>query len=171
MGGDFGFETFVFTAPRGYGYLCFCSAARLGFRSPRRPSRRPVHEEEARSKLEPQWLLDAERALELANKAHSLYEMQNCDEQGKLLKLVLSNCSTGGITLWPVYRKPFDMIFNRTKTEEWCARRDSNPRPFGSKPLPGFTPSMLTTLKNAPLIGFRESCGSHNGSTIRQRHS
>ena len=31
--------------------------------------------------LEPQRLLDAERALELANKAHSLYEMQNCDER------------------------------------------------------------------------------------------
>jgi len=42
------------------------------------------------------------------------------------------NCSTDGIILWPVYRKPFDMIFNRPKTEEWCARKDSNLRPFGS---------------------------------------
>ena len=69
---------------------------------------------------------NAERALELANKAHSLYEMQNCDEQGKLLQIVLSNCTTDGVTLWPVYRKPFDVIFNRAKTEEWCAREDSN---------------------------------------------
>jgi site-specific DNA recombinase len=76
--------------------------------------------------LDPRRLLDAERALELANQAHSLYDIQNCDEQGKLLKIVLSNCSTDGITLWPVYRKPFDMIFSRAKTEEWCAREDSN---------------------------------------------
>jgi hypothetical protein len=58
--------------------------------------------------------------------------MQNCVEQGKVLKMVLLNCSTDGIILWPVYRKPFDMIFNRPKTEEWCARKDSNLRPFGS---------------------------------------
>jgi hypothetical protein len=83
--------------------------------------------------LEPERLLDAERALELANKAHSLYERQPCEDKGKLLKIVLSNCSTDGVTLWPVYRKPFDLIFNRVKTEEWCARRDSNSRPFGSK--------------------------------------
>ena len=83
--------------------------------------------------LQPERLLDAERALELANKAHSLYERQPCEDKGKLLKIVLSNCSTDGVTLWPVYRKPFDLIFNRVKTEEWCARRDSNSRPFGSK--------------------------------------
>ncbi len=77
-------------------------------------------------------LLNAERALELANKAHLLYESQTCNEKGKLLRLVLSNCSTDGVSLWPVYRKPFDMIFNRVKNEEWCARRDSNPRPSGS---------------------------------------
>jgi site-specific DNA recombinase len=76
--------------------------------------------------VEPQRLSDAERALELANKAHSLYERQTCEDKGKLLKIVLSNCSTDGVTLWPVYRKPFDMIFNRVKTEEWCAREDSN---------------------------------------------
>jgi site-specific DNA recombinase len=83
--------------------------------------------------IEPRKLLEAERALELANQAHSLYEMQDCADKGKVLKIVLSNCSTDGITLWPVYRKPFDLIFNRAKTEEWCARRDSNSRPFGSK--------------------------------------
>jgi site-specific DNA recombinase len=76
--------------------------------------------------LEPRALLEAERSLELANKAHFLYEMQDCAEKGRLLKIVLSNCSTDGVTLWPVYRKPFDMIFNRAKTEEWCAREDSN---------------------------------------------
>jgi hypothetical protein len=76
--------------------------------------------------LEPQRLIDAERALELANKGAFAYEMQNCADQEKLLKMVLSNCSTNGVTLWPVYKKPLDMIFNTAKTEEWCAREDSN---------------------------------------------
>jgi hypothetical protein len=82
--------------------------------------------------IEPRKLLEAERVLELANQAHSLYEMQDCADKGKVLKIVLSNCSTDGIALWPVYRKPFDLIFNRAKNEEWCARKDSNLRPFGS---------------------------------------
>jgi hypothetical protein len=57
-----------------------------------------------RQPLEPGKLFEAERALELANKAHLLYEMQNRSEQGKVMKMVLSNCSTDGITLWPVYK-------------------------------------------------------------------
>jgi hypothetical protein len=61
------------------------------------------------------------RPSELSNKAHSLYEMQNCMEQGKVLKM---NCSTDGVTVWPVYKNPFDMIFNRAKNEEWCALGD-----------------------------------------------
>jgi hypothetical protein len=65
--------------------------------------------------IEPLRLLEAEKALELANKAHFLYEMQNCADQGKMLKMVLSNCSTDGITLWPVYSKPFDMIFRKSE--------------------------------------------------------
>jgi hypothetical protein len=28
--------------------------------------------------------------------------------------------------------KPFKMIFQHGKTEGWCARRESNSRPFGS---------------------------------------
>ena len=82
--------------------------------------------------LEPQRLIDTERALELANQAHFRYQMQNCAEQGRLLRILLSNCSTDGVTLWLAHRKPYDMICNRAKTEEWCARRDSNSRPFGS---------------------------------------
>jgi hypothetical protein len=66
-----------------------------------------------------------ERALELANKALPLYETQSCEDKGKLLKIMLSNCSMDGITLWPVYRKLFDMIFNRVKTEEWCASSEA----------------------------------------------
>jgi len=38
-----------------------------------------------------------------------------------LLKLVLSNCAVDSASLYPIYRKPFDLIFERAKMEEWCA--------------------------------------------------
>ena len=76
----------------------------------------------------PDRLLTANRILELANKAYCLYVRRNASEQGKLLRIVLSNCATDGVSLYPEYRKPFDVIFERAKTEEWCALRDSNLR-------------------------------------------
>jgi hypothetical protein len=39
-----------------------------------------------------QRLMNEERALELANKAYSLYEMQTNGGQRKLLEMVFSNC-------------------------------------------------------------------------------
>jgi len=60
--------------------------------------------------------LTAKRIFELATSAYSLYLTRNPAEQGQLLKSVLLNCSTDGVSLWPVYRKPFDMIFERAKS-------------------------------------------------------
>ena len=71
-------------------------------------------------------LLDASRILELANKAHFLYVSQNPIEKAKLLKMVLSNCVIDRATLYPTYRKPFDLIFQRAKTKEWRREWDSN---------------------------------------------
>ena len=34
---------------------------------------------------------------------------------------------------YPAYRKPFNLIFQKVKTEGWCARRDSNTRPLASE--------------------------------------
>ena len=83
----------------------------------------------------PDRLLTVNRILELANKAYSLYLRQNSREQGKLLRIVLSNCATDGVNLCPSYRKPFDLIFERAKTEEWRARRDSNSRPIAPEAI------------------------------------
>jgi site-specific DNA recombinase len=69
----------------------------------------------------PERLLDAVRILELANKAHSLYVKQEHTERAKLLNMVLSNCAIDALNLYPTYKKPFDVIFQRNKTEEWCA--------------------------------------------------
>ncbi|MGH9717265.1 MAG: recombinase family protein [Candidatus Acidiferrales bacterium] len=77
----------------------------------------------------PERFLDAARTLELANKAYFLYLKQPPAEQAKLLKIVLSNCAIDAASLYPTYRKPFDLIFDKAKTGEWRARRDSNPRP------------------------------------------
>jgi site-specific DNA recombinase len=82
----------------------------------------------------PERILNGVRALELANKAHFLYVKQDNAERAKLLKLVLSNCGIDAVSLYPTYRKPFDLIFQQAKTEGWRARRDSNSRPSGSKP-------------------------------------
>jgi len=40
-----------------------------------------------------------------------------------------------GYSLYPAYTKPFDLIFERAKTEEWCARRDSNSRPIAPEAI------------------------------------
>jgi site-specific DNA recombinase len=77
----------------------------------------------------PERLLDGARILELANKAYSPYVKQPPPEKAKLLKMVLSNCAIDAVSIYPTYRKPFDLIFQRAKKEEWRARGDSNSRP------------------------------------------
>ena len=62
-------------------------------------------------------LLTAQRTLELANKAYSLYLTRHPHEQAQLLKMVLLNCAIDGASVHPTYRKPFDLIFQRAKTE------------------------------------------------------
>jgi site-specific DNA recombinase len=84
-------------------------------------------------------VLTAQRIFELANKAHFLYVTRNLAERGQLLKSVLLNCATDGVSLWPTYRKPFDLIFERAKNEEWSGREDLNLRPPG--PEKGIRPS------------------------------
>jgi hypothetical protein len=64
--------------------------------------------------------------LELANKAYFLYLRQPPAEKAKLLRIVLSNCKIDAATVDPTYRKPFDLIFQRVKNEEWLPGLDSN---------------------------------------------
>jgi len=65
--------------------------------------------------------LTFQRIFELANRAHFLYFSRNSAERGQLLRSVLLNCATDGVSLTPTYRKPFDLIFERAKTEDWSA--------------------------------------------------
>ena len=73
--------------------------------------------------------LDSVRnTFELAQIAQSKWVDLSDPERATLAKIVLSNCSTDGVTLSFNYRKPFDLIVERGKNEEWRRGRDSNPR-------------------------------------------
>jgi hypothetical protein len=61
------------------------------------------------------------KTLELANKGYFLCVGQSPAEKAKLLRMVLSDRSVDALSVYPNYRKPFDLIFQRAKTEEWCA--------------------------------------------------
>jgi site-specific DNA recombinase len=74
-------------------------------------------------------VLTVKRIFELANRAYFLYLTRNTAERGELLKSVLLNCSTDGASYCPTYRKPFELIFERAKTENWSGREDLNLRP------------------------------------------
>jgi len=65
------------------------------------------------------------RILKLANKAYFLYLRQNHFEQGKLLRIVLSNCLIDSVSVSPTYIKPFDRIFEAVKTGGWRHTRDN----------------------------------------------
>ena len=71
--------------------------------------------------------VDAQRILELANEAYSLYVSQDLTEQVKLIRMLFSNCVVDAVSITPTYRKPFNMIFERARfLEEWSGRLDSN---------------------------------------------
>jgi len=63
--------------------------------------------------------LSAERILDLAQRAHSIYETRSNTERAQLLKMVLLSCKTDGVSIWPTYRQPFNLIFGPAENEEW----------------------------------------------------
>jgi len=79
-------------------------------------------------------LTNVRRVLELAQRAHSLNVTRKPAEQAGLLRNVLLNCAIDDVSLYPTYRKPFDLIFKRAKNEEWSGREDLNLRPPGPEP-------------------------------------
>jgi site-specific DNA recombinase len=83
------------------------------------------------------------RLLELAQKAHRLFESQPAGEKRKLLDFVLSNCIWKGGVLAAEYRQPFDLLAVAVAEDlrafsaggpsggdfdNWRRGRDSNPR-------------------------------------------
>jgi hypothetical protein len=110
-------------------------------------------------------VLSARRILELANKAHFLYVTQKPAEQAKLLRKVLSNCSVDAVSLYPTYRKPFDVIFKRAKTKEWSGREDLNLRPPGPETTVRGRKVVLMDVRNPSKklsLSPRINIGSHH---------
>jgi site-specific DNA recombinase len=83
------------------------------------------------------------RLLELAERAHRLFDSQPPGEKRKLLDFVLSNCRWKGGKLEADYRQPFDLIASAALADRqlnsggnaangdfdnWRRKRDSNPR-------------------------------------------
>jgi hypothetical protein len=98
-------------------------------------------------------VVTVERIFELANKAYFLYFTRNSMERGQLLKMVLLNCTTDGVSFVPTYRKPFDLIFERAKTKEWSGREDLNLRPPGPELLESkFQMLHLVSLRNQRTV-------------------
>ncbi|MEA1981603.1 MAG: hypothetical protein U9N54_11625, partial [candidate division Zixibacteria bacterium] len=60
--------------------------------------------------------------LELSQNAYSHYVNQKTDEQADLLKKLLSNCTIKGVTLYPTYRTPFNLLLETPKSELWRRR-------------------------------------------------
>lgn len=65
--------------------------------------------------------------LELTERAYFLYCQQEPKEKARLLSTVLSNCTIKDLTLYPTYKKPFDLIVEGHNSDFWLGHRDSNP--------------------------------------------
>jgi site-specific DNA recombinase len=72
---------------------------------------------------------DVRTTLELLERGPALYSGQSDEEKGRLLRTLLLNCRVTGEKLDPVYKRPFDLVAIGVETDNWYARRDSNPQP------------------------------------------
>ena len=92
------------------------------------------------------YLQEGIQLLQLAQRAHTLFQKQEPGEKRRLLKFLVSNCSWKGGQLTAVYRQPFDMLVNanfvhsqlrqsvpspNVDFENWLPGQDSNLQPFG----------------------------------------
>ncbi len=67
-------------------------------------------------------------AFNLANRASELFESSKTLEKRELINFVFSNLSLKGRKLEYTLRKPFDMLVEMSRSEEWLPRKDSNLR-------------------------------------------
>lgn len=80
----------------------------------------------ASDELDDKYLATADRTFELAKRARSLWNQRTPAEKRQLLEMVLSNPTLDGATLRWEMKKPFAILAEMTKGNDWRARRDSN---------------------------------------------
>jgi hypothetical protein len=68
------------------------------------------------------------KILELTQKLYSAYLQENSNKKGQLVNLLLSNCTLNDGNLYPVYKKPFNLLVKEPSRILWWRRRDSNSR-------------------------------------------
>lgn len=68
--------------------------------------------------------------LEMAQTVDSLYVSKTIDEKARLLNILLSNRTLMDVSLYPTFKKPFDLVVEgaskNIKLDDW----DSNPHNF-----------------------------------------
>lgn len=69
------------------------------------------------------------KILELTQDIEAIYLTLPIDKKAELLRIVSSNSELDNVTIWPIYRKPFDLLAKGLTLENWRGRRDSNSRP------------------------------------------
>jgi hypothetical protein len=74
------------------------------------------------------YLITAQRTLELARVAKSLWERRNREEQRDLLARVVCNPRLDGRTVRFDLKKPFAILAKMRGTDGWRPQRESNPR-------------------------------------------
>ncbi|MCC7107889.1 MAG: hypothetical protein IT382_01250, partial [Deltaproteobacteria bacterium] len=80
----------------------------------------------ASEELDDKYLATADRVFELAKRARSLWNQRTPSEKRQLLEMVLSNPRLDGVTVRYDMKKPFAILSEMTKGNDWRARRDSN---------------------------------------------
>jgi site-specific DNA recombinase len=86
----------------------------------------------AHEKTSVKYLEEGIKILELCTNAYRLYSKKIPEDKVKLLKILLSNSTLKGGKIGYEYKKPFDILAKGLACNKDHARRDSNPRPFGS---------------------------------------
>lgn len=80
----------------------------------------------ASQKADTKYLENANLILELSKKAVALFDKQNPEQKRRMINLLVSNCSCKDQTLDVQLNPIFNEIVKTKKTEDWCARQDSN---------------------------------------------
>jgi len=62
--------------------------------------------------------LSASRVVDLARRAHEIYQRSTNQHRAQLLKMVLSSCKTDGTDIHPEFREPFGLIFGSAGKEK-----------------------------------------------------
>lgn len=77
---------------------------------------------EQHSNADENYFVKASKLLELAHKAHELFEKADAYQKRELLFYLFQNSQMDGKKLIPSLKMPFDAILEANKTKDWLRR-------------------------------------------------